>query len=472
MESNGQKPFDYVIPRIIALLSSPNERLRIESLTICNQFIMPPTPPNALALNADAFLTQVFKLASDTHSEVRKLVCQAFNTLLASWAEKLLPNLKSIIDFMLFSTQDSDDGVALQAAEFWLTFVEEPDLPEHLQPYLSQVLPVLLKGMIYSEYDQAVMDQDDEQDNKPDKESDIRPKHYGKSGHGHEKAEGVTANGTASGSVSIGKTAATNAVEEEEDEEEEEEEGDDDDDPYAEWTVRKCCAAAVDMMATQYGPDILPIILPFLKTELENPEWKHREAGILALGAIAEGCVDGIEPHLPALVPFLFESLKHEKVRSAPPAYSASSEELFTTAAGPLHSVLDARTICLMVYSRRAGRSCGAQDELLRAYSIWSESWPSLACTLFDMRCSSWLQHAIATSGYKKQAAALLRRSKRLLVLSLCHTCRRSCQSSSALSTAISKRISSFCTMRLAHSPMLSARLSTRQNSSTSSCLL
>ena len=27
------------------------------------------------------------------------------------------------------------------------------------------------------------------------------------------------------------------------------------------------------------------------------------------------GCMAGVEPHLPSLIPFLFDSLKHEKVR-------------------------------------------------------------------------------------------------------------------------------------------------------------
>lgn len=314
MEINGQKPMDYVIPRIVQLLGAPNERIRVEALIICNQFIETPTPPNSLALVADAFLTQVFKLASDTHAEVRKLVCQAFNTLLASWAEKLLPNLQNIVDFMLYSTQDADDAVALQAAEFWLTFVEEPDLPEHLQPYLPTVLPVLFKGMLYSDYDQAVLDQDNEDTSVPDKESDIRPKHYGSKAHVSEKAQGSSTNGSTSTSVSLGRAAAAEDEANDDDDDDDDDGDDEDGDPYAEWTVRKCCAAAVDMMASHFGDDILPIILPILQRELESTEWKHREAGILALGAIAEGCQSGIEPHLPMLVPFLFTNLTHAKV--------------------------------------------------------------------------------------------------------------------------------------------------------------
>lgn len=294
MEIGNERPFDVLIPRVIQLISSPNDKVKIEALTICNQFIEPPTPPNGLALHADEFLSQVFQLAQDKNTEVRKLVCQAFNALLASWSDKLLPSMKNIIDFMLYSTQDADDGVALQAAEFWLTFVEEPDLPEHLRPYLENVLPVLLKGMVYSDDDPVVIDTEDDDASKPDQDSDIKPRHHGGKTAGsltrESGANGSTGNGT---SVSIGKIEASEAARDANDEEDEDEDDEDDDeeDPYADWTVRKCCAAAMDMMATTFKDEILPILLPYLQSKLESNDWKEREAGILALGAIAEGKV-------------------------------------------------------------------------------------------------------------------------------------------------------------------------------------
>ena len=36
-------------------------------------------------------------------------------------------------------------------------------------------------------------------------------------------------------------------------------------------------------------------------------------AGILALGAIAEGCMSGMTPHLPELIPYLINCLKDKK---------------------------------------------------------------------------------------------------------------------------------------------------------------
>lgn len=46
---------------------------------------------------------------------------------------------------------------------------------------------------------------------------------------------------------------------------------------------------------------------------LFHPEWEIKESGILALGAIGEGCMDGMIPHLPELVPFLINCLSDKK---------------------------------------------------------------------------------------------------------------------------------------------------------------
>lgn len=54
---------------------------------------------------------------------------------------------------------------------------------------------------------------------------------------------------------------------------------------------------------------MLPHLLPLLTSQLNHSDWKHREAGILALGAIAEGCYDGMTPHLAGLIPVLVKTL-------------------------------------------------------------------------------------------------------------------------------------------------------------------
>uniref|UniRef100_A0A183CQ37 Transportin-1 n=1 Tax=Globodera pallida TaxID=36090 RepID=A0A183CQ37_GLOPA len=46
---------------------------------------------------------------------------------------------------------------------------------------------------------------------------------------------------------------------------------------------------------------------------LFSDQWEVKESGILALGAIAEGCMSGMTQHLPELIPYLIKSLQHPR---------------------------------------------------------------------------------------------------------------------------------------------------------------
>lgn len=54
---------------------------------------------------------------------------------------------------MLMRTQDQDEAVALEACEFWLSLAEQHICKEALSPYLTRLVPVLVRGMKYSEID-------------------------------------------------------------------------------------------------------------------------------------------------------------------------------------------------------------------------------------------------------------------------------------------------------------------------------
>jgi hypothetical protein len=55
---------------------------------------------------------------------------------------------------------------------------------------------------------------------------------------------------------------------------------------------------------------VFETILPYLKENLRHPEWPYREAAVLALGAVADGCLEGVVPHLPELIPYLISLLQ------------------------------------------------------------------------------------------------------------------------------------------------------------------
>ena len=85
---------------------------------------------------------------------------------------------------------------------------------------------------------------------------------------------------------------------------------DDDMDDDNECTLRKCSAASLDALSGMFGANnILPPLLPALQEGLGHSDLWVREASILALGAIADGCKDKLTPHMPQLHPFLLQQL-------------------------------------------------------------------------------------------------------------------------------------------------------------------
>lgn len=67
--------------------------------------------------------------------------------------DRLMPHMGEIIEYMLLRTQDSDEGVALEACEFWLSLAEQPICRDVLGSHLSRLVPILVRGMKYSEID-------------------------------------------------------------------------------------------------------------------------------------------------------------------------------------------------------------------------------------------------------------------------------------------------------------------------------
>ncbi|KAJ1985351.1 hypothetical protein H4R34_000005 [Dimargaris verticillata] len=299
-EVAGTQPLDYMIPKFIQYSDSAHAKLRVYALSCLNQFIL--TRANALMVHIDQFMQSLFKRATDDKPEVRKQVCQAMVMLLETCPDKLVPELDNIVSYILFCMQGDDEQLALEACEFWLTFAEQEELEGFLRPHLPRIIPVLLDSMVYSEMDLLTLDVEEDDAVVPDREEDIKPRHHFAKSHdlGHKDA------GTAKSQETWVEAA---------DASDDDDEDDDDfvDDLYAEWNLRKCAAASLDVMSTVFGVDILPFLLPLLQQALFNDDWIKKESGILALGAIAEGCIAGIEPHLPDLVPMLLNHLSHPK---------------------------------------------------------------------------------------------------------------------------------------------------------------
>lgn len=303
-----------LVPKFLQATEHPSEQIRVHALNCLNQFIQHGS--NALINHIDAFIQALFKRASDEKAMVRRFVCQALVYILGWRPDKLLPEMNNVVEYMLYSTQDQDEEVALEACEFWLQFAEDPSLAESLRPYVNKIAPVLLKGMVYSEIDVLMLDGDDDDAAVPDKPEDIKPRFGAPKLHKNERTE---ENGDSNNVAGGGKSRAAIDAEankggdEDEDDYDDDSDYDEDEDALAEWNLRKCSAAALDVMAITFPDELLNVLLPLLKEKLFSSDWLQRESGILALGAIAEGCISGVQPHLPTLVPFLINCLSDSK---------------------------------------------------------------------------------------------------------------------------------------------------------------
>lgn len=286
------RPLNIMIPKFLQFFSHTSPKIRSHAIACINQFII--NRSQALMLHIDTFIENLFHLARDEDHEVRKNVCRGLVMLLEVRMDRLLPHMNQIIEYMLLRTQDQDESVALEASEFWLSLAEQNICKDVLTPHLPRLAPILVRGMRYSEIDIILLKGNVEEDDMvPDREEDIRPRFHKSRTHTIKSGDGTVPGG--------------------EEEDDEDDDGLDDDSSLSEWNLRKCSAAALDVLANVFREECLPIVLPILKETLFHQEWVIKESGILALGAIAEGCMSGMIQHLPELIPFLIQCLSDKK---------------------------------------------------------------------------------------------------------------------------------------------------------------
>ena len=304
-EFNGYRPLDFMIPKFIQYCESPHPKIRSCALFCLNQFTF--IRSQSLYANIDTFIQMLFRLATDPSPDVRKNVCQALVQLVDVRPDKIAPSINDVVRYMLISTEDADEMVALEACEFWLAVAEQPSMRADVEPFLPQIVPRLLKSMVYTDDDIAILGGDEDDYNVADKPSDINPTLE----HGSSKTHKV--NGMATERPSTPRRVDGAEGEEDEDAESYYSDEDDDED-YSDWNLRKCSAAALDVLSNVYNAHLFEVIKPFLVQNIRSENWKIREASVLALGAIAEGCMDGVVPHLPELYPYLLSLLRDPKV--------------------------------------------------------------------------------------------------------------------------------------------------------------
>lgn len=89
------------------------------------------------------------------------------------------------------------------------------------------------------------------------------------------------------------------------------EEFDDDD----EWNPCKAAGVCLMLMATCCEDDIVPHVLPFVKNNINSPDWRYRDAAVMAFGSILEGPDQNqLKPLVEQAMPMLIDLLKDPSV--------------------------------------------------------------------------------------------------------------------------------------------------------------
>ncbi|NXS51158.1 IMB1 protein, partial [Brachypteracias leptosomus] len=88
-------------------------------------------------------------------------------------------------------------------------------------------------------------------------------------------------------------------------------ENDDDDD----WNPCKAAGVCLMLLATCCEDDIVPHVLPFIKEHIKNPDWRYRDAAVMAFGSILEGPEPNqLKPLVIQAMPTLIELMKDPSV--------------------------------------------------------------------------------------------------------------------------------------------------------------
>ncbi|KAI4150006.1 MAG: hypothetical protein L6R39_002367 [Caloplaca ligustica] len=300
---NGQRPLAIIIPKLLDITSSPNAKVRSFALASINAFL-PQTSP-VVTSSLDAILAQLFRLANDPSDAVRRNVCRSFTHLVDVRPDKIKPHMSGLVDFFVLQQRSTDDpDLALDAAEFWLCVGENRLLCPSLGPFLEKIVPVLLESMVYEEEDIIRIEGEAEDADQDDRAEDLKPQ------FATTKNPRLATNGHVGTNGEATQSSLPNAIDDDLSDGEIEESDDGVSGNVEErWNLRKCSAAALDVLASNFHDPVFTITLPYLNENLRHQDWPIREAAVLAVGAVADGCMDAVTPHLPDLIPYLLSFL-------------------------------------------------------------------------------------------------------------------------------------------------------------------
>ncbi|OMH86037.1 Transportin-1 [Zancudomyces culisetae] len=331
----GYTAVELMVPKFLEYFGAENAVVRNHAIkTVTTIFTR---GYDSMAAFKEAYVNELFKRANDDNMEVRRNVCKAIVAVVEQDRSLLLRELDAVIEYMIGCTASDDLGLAMEACEFWMALCEGSDdkdkiYNDKLRNHLPQLVPVLLKGSRYSEDDLAVLDSDDNEN-----DNNVKPQFH-----------------KVKNEISVGNDKSNQDIDDDDDDEDEDDEDDEEDEVYSEWNLRKCSAASMDTLSLIYQDELFQILSNELNTYLFSPQWEVRESGILILGAVAEGCEQSIQQHLPQLMPYLLAGICDQKLlEAACSALSTIEESAGEQMANYLQPVLQTLVAAFSTYHQR-----------------------------------------------------------------------------------------------------------------------
>lgn len=76
------------------------------------------------------------------------------------------------------------------------------------------------------------------------------------------------------------------------------------------WNLPMAAGTCLSLMATTVSDGIVPHVLPFVESNINHQDWKHREAATMAFGAILEGSKQVLLPHITTGLPVFMHNMQ------------------------------------------------------------------------------------------------------------------------------------------------------------------
>lgn len=176
----------------------------------------------------------------------------------------------------------AEEDLQIAAVQFWSAVLHFPKFAQRAAEAIHQIIPTLIKSMVYSEMEIGMLTAGASDWQQEDKEEEIRPRHF------------------------QSKVQSTN-------DEDDEDAGDEE---VEEWNLRRVSARTLDDISAYFGEPILAptlnIISQWIDSSASTADWKYLEAAVLAFGAITEGCLHAMGPFLPTISSHLLGHLANQ----------------------------------------------------------------------------------------------------------------------------------------------------------------